>query len=296
LDKLLRWNDNVESFLSKEVIIYRITTRADFDGLVAAALISRVEDVDCLRFTEPGPFQHGEIEVTSSDIITNLPYRPGCAMWFDHHISNKVDFDFQGSWWMAPSAARVIFEHYNSGSLDRYEELVNITDRIDSAALTEAELRDPKGYVLISMTIDGKVRLDELYWHRLINHFRFNDVEKTLADREVNRRCMDYRQLNQEYGEVIEMYSDMIGNILFTDFRNRWNGEQGNRFLAFTLYPSCDVWIKIMDYPHNQTMDLISVGRSIFKDTFNVNIGELLARYGGGGHTGAGGCRVAKED
>jgi hypothetical protein len=73
-----------------------------------------VEDVDRYRFIEPGPFQTGALDVTPEDLIANLPYRKGCAMWFDHHISNKLEHDFRGAWWVAPSAARIIYEHYSS--------------------------------------------------------------------------------------------------------------------------------------------------------------------------------------
>ncbi len=36
----------------------------------------------------------------------------------------------------------------------------------------------------------------------------------------------------------------------------------------------------------------ISIGRSIFNRQSQVNIGRLLARFGGGGHAGAGGCTL----
>jgi nanoRNase/pAp phosphatase (c-di-AMP/oligoRNAs hydrolase) len=34
------------------------------------------------------------------------------------------------------------------------------------------------------------------------------------------------------------------------------------------------------------------VGKNIFNKTLNINVGELLSQYGGGGHRGAGSCRV----
>lgn len=36
--------------IAKGAAIFRVTTRADWDGLVSAALLSVVEDVDCFRF------------------------------------------------------------------------------------------------------------------------------------------------------------------------------------------------------------------------------------------------------
>jgi len=252
--------------------------------------------VDRYQFTEPGPFQHGELEITADDIIANLPYRSGCAMWFDHHISNTADEDFRGSWWVAQSAAMVIYKYYNEGKLVDYAELVDITDRIDGAILTAEELRDPKGYILVSLTIDGRLKEDEPYWLRLIELLRGNNLRTLMNDEEVSKRCFDYQEINSEYGEVLGLYSDMEANVLVTDFRNRWNGVLGNRFLAFTLFPECDIWVRIMKYTHDEEKESISVGRNIFNDTSTINVGGLLSKYGGGGHKGAGGCQTLKGE
>ncbi len=260
-------------------------------------MLSLVEDVDRYRFTEPGPFQHGELEVTSEDIITNLPFRDGCAMWFDHHTSNEVNADFRGAWWVAPSAARVIYDHYMPDDrLTGFRGLVEITDRIDSANLTMEEVKNPRGYVLVSMTVEGKRPQDEPYWRRLIELIRENDLAAMLADPEVDRRCAEFMTVNQEFGQAIELYSELDGNVLVTDFRRVWNGESGNRFLAYTLFPRCDIWVKAMDNPNDPRRAHISVGHSIFNRTSKVDVGELMSRYGGGGHRGAGSCRPLKED
>ncbi|NQU05104.1 MAG: exopolyphosphatase [Calditrichaeota bacterium] len=255
-----------------------------------------VEDVDGFQFIEPDALQHGEGTITSEDIIANLPYRSGCGMWFDHHTSNTTDQEFRGSWWVAPSAARVIYEYYSDGKLSEFEELVEITDRIDSATINASEIRDPQGYFLISMTIHSKQPNDEPYWIKLVDLLKSNDLKKIMADEDVRRRCDSYCTMNEEYGEVIGLYSDMDKNVLITDFRRRWHGEQGNRFLAFSLFPECDIWVKVMDHPTDRSQASFSVGRSIFKHTSELDVGELLAKYGGGGHKGAGGCRVLKED
>lgn len=277
-------------------MMFRVTTRGDFDGLVSAALLCVVEEVDRFQFIEPDALQHGEGSITHKDIIANLPFRPGCAMWFDHHTSNTTVRKFKGSWWVAPSAARVIYEYYSDGRLDEFEELVEITDRIDSATITAEEIRDPKGYLLISMTVHSKQMNDEPYWVKLVNLLKENDLTKIMADDDVRRRCESYYAMNAEYGEVIGLYSDLDKNVLVTDFRRRWHGEAGNRFLAFSLFPECDIWVKVMDHPSDLSLASISVGHNIFNHTSDVNVGELLSRYGGGGHKGAGGCRVHKED
>jgi len=277
--------------------MFRITTRADWDGLVSAALLNIVEDCDRTRFIEPGPFQAGEGEVTPEDLIANLPYRKGCAMWFDHHISNKlVGVDFRGSWWVAPSAARVIYEYYgHDESLAGFDELIQITDRIDSAALMMEEIKDPRGVILISMTIEGKRLQDEPYWLHLIDLLKRNDPDRLLKDPEVVKRTSEFTAISDAFKTALELYSVLDSNVLVTDFRDRFTGEHGNRFLPFAMWPECNVWVKIFDHPNDASRVQISVGHSIFNRTCKVSVGELMAKYGGGGHKGAGTCRPLKE-
>ena len=278
--------------------MFRITTRADWDGLVCAAVLSVVEDVDRYRFTEPGPFQAGEGEVTTEDLIANLPYRKGCAMWFDHHSSNKLEgVDFRGSWWVAPSAARVIYEYYgHDEALHEFDEMIALTDRIDSATLTPDECTNPKGVILVSWTVEGKRTHEEPYWLRLIELIRRNDFNALVHDPEVKGHCDEFLASNEEFGQALNLYSDLHGNVLVTDFRKVFHGEPGGRFLAFALFPKCDIWVKATDHPNDPTRSHISVGHNIFNRTSKVNVGELLAKYGGGGHLGAGSCRPKKED
>jgi len=274
----------------------RIVTRADWDGLVCAALLRFVENIDSIKFTEPGEFQSGALTITSNDIIANLPYRDGCGMWFDHHLSNKIDHDFEGAWWVAPSAARVIYEHYNIEKTHNLTELLEITDRIDAAQLTLEEVKHPRGYILASMTIEGKRLEDEDYWLRLIDLIAENNLTKLMNDPIVNKNCYTYQKLNKEFGIAILNNSRLEGNVLITDFRGIWHGEPGNRFLAYTLFPSCNIWVKASDHPNDPKLSHITAGHSIFNRTSNTVIGELMAKYGGGGHRGAGTCRPPKED
>lgn len=277
--------------------MFRVTTRADWDGLVSAALLSVVEDVDRYRFIQPGPFQNGEGEVTSDDLIANLPYRKGCAMWFDHHISNKTTDDFRGSFWIAPSAARVIYEYYNhDGSLADYDELVTITDKIDSANLTADEIAVPEGLVLVSMTVEDKRPQDEPYWLHLIKLLIKNNTDNLLNDPQIVQRCNDFLSINDRFAEALRQFSYLDDHVLITDFRGRFNGEPGNRFLAFALYPQSNIWIKATDHPNDPNKAHISVGLSIFNRSSSVNVGELMSRYGGGGHKGAGTCRPNRDE
>jgi len=65
----------------------RLVTRADFDGLVCGALITKFENIDSYLFVEPKFMQDGLVEVRHGDIIANLPFHPNCPLWFDPPIT-----------------------------------------------------------------------------------------------------------------------------------------------------------------------------------------------------------------
>ena len=96
----------------------RLVTRADFDGLVCGALVTKFEPIDDYLYVEPKFMQDGLVDIRAGDIITNLPYHPNCTLWFDHHITNTTPNFPQpivlgkGGFRLAPSAARVVCEYY----------------------------------------------------------------------------------------------------------------------------------------------------------------------------------------
>ncbi|MBU2630981.1 MAG: exopolyphosphatase, partial [Proteobacteria bacterium] len=67
------------------------------------------------------------------------------------------------------------------------------------------------------------------------------------------------------------------------------------RFLTYSLFPESIASVKIrFDSPDHRHV-LLSIGRSIFNKHCHVNLGNLLAQFGGGGHAGAGGCTLKTQ-
>src|SRR5262245_59482864 len=96
---------------------HRLVTRSDFDGLVCAVLLKEQGLIDESKFVHPKDMQDGKVETSSNDITTNLPFVPGVHLAFDHHSSEVA----RSRGWEpenliiepdAPSAARVVYNHY----------------------------------------------------------------------------------------------------------------------------------------------------------------------------------------
>lgn len=271
----------------------RVVTRPDFDGIVCAVLLTDALDADApIKWTEPNAVQSGLVEIKKGDIIANLAYNPNCHLWFDHHISNRIKKPFNGAFKLTPSAARIIFEFYQGKFKRDFSELVREADRIDSAQLTLDEVLHPENYSYISldMTISGHRKNDEPYWNKLVRLLREFDIQAVLRDTEVLERRKVAIEENKRYGEYLKKYTRQEGRISVTDFRTLERTPYGNRFLVFSLFPESAVNIKIRFGNSDRDRVIVSVGHSIFNRRCKASAGEICARFGGGGHWGAGSC------
>ncbi len=273
----------------------RLVTRADLDGLTSAILLQEVEAIDQVEFVHPKDVQDGKIELSGNDILANLPYDERVALWFDHHLS-QVDegtrADIKGAFGLAPSAARVIAEHYKSPKFDRFAELLEATDRLDSANLTRDDIVDPQGWILIGYTIDPRTGLGAFkdYFRYVMELAKTKSADEILADPRVKEHVDKMRAENEAFKSHLLEASKRDGNVVITDVRGLKNLPSGNRFLIYDLFPEADVSVRIAD-GHDGSYVSIQVGHSILKRTCRTNVGDLMSRYGGGGHEGAGTCQ-----
>jgi hypothetical protein len=216
----------------------------------------------------------------------------------------------KGGFRLAPSAARVVCEYYTEiskptgpGSAerlaflnsDRIKHLLEETDKIDAGRLTREDVLSPQGYVLISMTTDGRNAGDEPYWLRVIALLRDETLENMLNDAEVKRRCQQILDEQEQLRRILLERTTLKGNVIYADLRGIVKIPDGNRFLVFTLFPEGNIQVKVSDDSQRSNTTAISVGYNIFNPTSKVNVGELLQRYGGGGHKVVGSCRVPND-
>lgn len=272
----------------------RLVTRADLDGLACAVLISQAEDVDGLLLIHPQEITDNLVEIRPTDIIANLPYHPHCAMWFDHHLHTATPAappaDFKGAFGLAPSAAHLVYDYYGGDEkMPEFAELVRETDRLDSADLTPEDVLHPEGYILLGFTLDGRSGLGpfESYFVSLVDLLsRRMPIEEILRTPEVEERCRRLEEEQSRFWKTLKMHSRVDGKVVLTDFRDVDPVPAGNRFLVYALYPQVNVSVRLQWGPRRE-FAVATLGHSIFNRTCPINLGELAARYGGGGHRGA---------
>ena len=288
----------------------RLLTRSDFDGLGCAALLKEAGVIDNIKFIHPKDVQDGKIEVSCDDVLANVPYVPGCGLWFDHHSSEeerKAYGDFQGaSDPSAPSAARVIFNYY--GRREKFanvhlEELVAAVDKADSGDLSVDEILRPEGWVLLSFIMDPRTGLGRYRDYRISNYQLMMDmidycrempVDEVLQLDDVQERIKRYFTQDEQFRRMVQANTTIRGNVIVLDLRNQEEIFTGNRFVLYSLYPEQNISIQVIWGFRKQNI-VLTCGRSIINRTSNTDVGSLMLKHGGGGHRRVGTCQIPIE-
>jgi hypothetical protein len=252
-----------------------------------------MEKVDEILLVHPQDITDRRIAITPQDILANLPYHPEAGMWFDHHAHTVMPQGaFRGAYAIAPSVARVIYNHYGPLRLQRFAALVDGTDRFDAADLTIEDITDPREVVLLGFLVDPRTGIGgdfrELF-ASLVERIRRKGVTSILYDPDIRQRIADLKSQDQAFRAFLLQNSTVHDNVVVTDYRNAVHLPAGNRFLVYALFPQCNVSIRIQWGPDKKFV-AVNIGHSILNRTCDVDVGELCRNYGGGGHVGAGAC------
>ena len=211
----------------------RLVTRSDFDGLACGALLKEAGLIDTFLFVHPRDLQSGLVEISSNDILANVPYVPGCGMWFDHHTSEGERLgavSYRGMSRIAPSCARVIYDFL--GGVSRFPEhwnpMMEAVDKVDSANLDTAEIEHPTDWILIGYMMDPRTGLRRFHDFRISNyHLMLEMIEfcRTMTAAEILRqpdaieRVDRYFEQNNLFRNMLKRCSRLVGYVLIIDFR-----------------------------------------------------------------------------
>ena len=287
----------------------RLLTRSDFDGLACGALLLYLGIIDDWKFVHPKDIQDGLVQATDNDILANIPYIPGCKLWFDHHSSETERLGkksyFEGVSRIAPSCARVVYEYYGGDEkLGRFAEMIRYVDKVDSADLTNEEINNPRGWILLGFIMDPRTGLGRFRNFTISNYDLMKElalacssknIEEIMAMPDVKEREVVYFEQEKLFREMLQKVIKVDGSVIFADLRGVETIYAGNRFLMYTMYPEQNISVWVVDGRNKQNC-AITVGYSVINRTATVDVGSLLLTFGGGGHHQVGTCQVPYED
>lgn len=286
---------------------YRLVTRSDFDGLVCAVLLRKLDLIDDILFVHPKDVQDGVLDIGPRDILTNLPYVEEAHLVFDHHHSEalRVGADRANYVLMpdAPSAARVVYEYYGGADVfpDVTDELMHAVDQADSAQYSVEDILDPQGWTLLNFLMDSRTGLGRFREFRISNYqlmmqliehcATHQDVDDILAIPDVAERVELFRDQHPLFVEQLKRVCTVYGDVVVVDLREEDVIHAGNRFMVYAMYPEARVSVHVI-WGRNKQNTVLAVGKSIVDRSSPVDIGSVMLRYGGGGHLAAGTCQV----
>jgi len=288
---------------------YRLVTRSDFDGLACAVLLNEIELIDEIKFVHPKDMQDGKVEISERDITTNLPFVPGVFLAFDHHLSetfrNPGERPNHIIYPDAPSAARVVFEHFGGKSRfpAPFTDMMLAVDKADSAQFSQEEILEPTDWVLLNYLMDSRTGLGRFREFRvsnyqlmmdLIQYCRNHGIDDILKLPDVVERVDLYFDHTARAREQIDRCASVHDNLVVLDLRNEDTIYAANRFLIYAMYPQCNISIHALWGVQKQNT-VFATGKSILDRSSKTNVGELMLRYGGGGHQAAGTCQIDND-
>jgi len=287
---------------------FRLVTRSDMDGLVCAVILKQLELIDDIKFVHPKDMQDGTIVISENDIITNLPYVPQAHLVFDHHESETIRNEKADNHIIiadAPSAARVVYDHYvkdNDLSMIR-EDMMVAVDKADSAQFSKSDILNPKGWDLLSFLMDSRTGLGRFRDFRISNYDLMMDlidychdhgIEDIMQLPDVKERVDLFNKYAVEFKDQLERCSTVHDNLIVLDLRDEETIYPGNRFMIYAMFPEINISIHVL-WGFLKQNTVFATGKSIIDRGSKTNVGELMYKYGGGGHGAAGTCQIDND-
>lgn len=289
----------------------RLLTRSDFDGVACAAMLQELGIIDNVEYIHPKDLQDNKIDVSENDILANVPLVKGCGLWFDHHSSENERQElaglYNGSCEPAPSAARVVYEYYikeHTEKLKKFEEMLKYVDIADSGQYTKEDILNPREWIMLAFIADPRTGLGYHRFYRISNFdlmktlpglLRTKAIDEILSEPDVQERVKIYKEQTGEYKQFIQDHSKVEGDAIVIDLRGVKDIPSGNRFIEYTIYPEQNISIRIVD-GKNKEFVMISMGHSIINRTSAIDVGSMMLKHGGGGHSVVGTCQVSYEE
>ena len=301
---------------------YDIYFHNDFDGRAAAAVVlaflrSRGDDIvhyvpvkyDVIpqwldeNFLEKNKLFRGTHHPA---IIVDFPFHPQAAFWFDHHLApfrkpswqkkfkpdrtHRYDDRYRSACHLAYDSLR---EGFNWKPPAHLRELVKWLDIVDFANYRSArqtiELKEP--------ALKANVFIE----HSPNNFAMTVATVKFLAEKPLD----DFVKLPRVARRIAKLRHDMAKSIHFHKKNIKIDGrvmvvdltgdptDDLAYFGPYYLHPKMMYLVRFHPFPGKPSLFHINAGANPWRRSGNKkNIGELLKKYGGGGHKDVGGVEI----
>jgi len=287
---------------------YDIYHHDDLDGRASAAILTAFfrSRGDKVAQYIPVDFhmekKWGTMKLSRPSVVVDFLYRPGLALYFDHHITSFRNYPHantkrlpKGHFWdpHAPSCAGFVLttlvKRFGFKPPLHFKELAKWVDIVDAARFVSARqaiaLKEPA--LQLMSFIDWEVKQEKkLSW--LVDAMSRFPLVRIAKDARVMRVM---KRVYKERDKALVFYkthAQMFGKVVFIDLSHVHLLDA--RFALYILAPRASYNVILKKFKGAYKL---SVGTNPWrKPKHPVNIGKILTTYGGGGHKAAGGLTV----
>jgi nanoRNase/pAp phosphatase (c-di-AMP/oligoRNAs hydrolase) len=128
----------------------------------------------------------------------------------------------------------------------------------------------------------------------LIDYCIDHDIDDIMKLPDVVERVELYNSYSDDFIEQLQRCTTLHNNLVVLDLREEETIFPGNRFTIYALFPDTNISIHVM-WGFKKQNTVCATGKSIINRSSKTNIGELMFKYGGGGHNAAGTCQLPNE-
>ena len=128
----------------------------------------------------------------------------------------------------------------------------------------------------------------------LIKYCRSNGIDDILKLPDVKERVELYCEHAVQAKAQIQRCATVHNKLVVLDLRNEDTIYATNRFMIYALFPQTNISIHVLWGVQKQNT-VFATGKSILDRSSGINVGELMLKYGGGGHHAAGTCQVEND-
>jgi oligoribonuclease NrnB/cAMP/cGMP phosphodiesterase (DHH superfamily) len=281
----------------------------DFDGMVSAAILATIlksqhgesttwrsvnydQRTDWLRFEEGRRFA-----------IVDFHFHPRAEYWFDHHPTTFLTPELRAQYrptdrWQwdekSPSCPPLILrharEHWGYAAEPRFVEMARWSDIVDAARYATVEQavfgEEPALRIARALTVSPNPD----WIDGLVGAMASGTLEEVALREDVEKA---HQRASRNRDRALEQFPPTVawrkdGVLLFDASSDKIRRE---RFAAFYHYPEIHYSVGIIP---TRSGYHVSAGENPWnplpKDAPGAHIGEIMERYGGGGHRAVGGA------
>ncbi|KAA3607789.1 MAG: hypothetical protein DWQ01_11930 [Planctomycetota bacterium] len=280
----------------------------DFDGMCAAALLAAaLEECDLEQeLTWSGvnfdrTLNWDTFGIGKRFALVDFHFHPRADYWFDHHPTTFLNENFEKQYRAnsrqrfdpeAQSCPPIILKHaeeewnWKPSDRDRFLELCQWSDIIDSASFHSAKQAlfgtEPALRIARALTC-----APDFHFHdRVVYLLRHQSLLEVSCDEEIDR-C--FRRAEGNRDKALEAFPrtmlERTEFAMLADLRSKRIRRE--RFAPFYLYPELHYVVTLI--PTRAGVHITAASNPWNRPAQGPHLGELMKRYGGGGHQGVGG-------